>query len=375
MSSRGRMLKKNFAVIFILICFINLCFPIEIAVAKSDYKNIKNTSLQIVRENKHYGLIDKNTQKSILPIVYNKIKTKQLDNKVLISAKVKNLYESVYASDGSYSDFIKKYIDFNNNSQNINFYNYPSAGSIIYRHKRLYGLIFAEKDYIRIIPPVFREIHTPDENSIIFQTLKITFADKKDIILVYDLAKYYSSLYEYLYEENFFHELPVKIKYIELNENADIANGKLILEYSGFNSENYKTETKYQKGKGFKLFNKKKNRYKNIKNYLKTIELKNKETVFLVKQDGKYGIESSENKIIIPITFINIFDTTDEKLLRKIASAQLRQYKNRKNIYSLPANVLKVVYITLPLLGPLEYYATQNIMDGYADEYEKYDAE
>ena len=257
----------------------------------------------------------------------------------------------------------------------------------MYRHKRLYGLIDAHENYIRILPPLFRNIEVPDNNSVIFNTLKVSFGNKEDIILFYDFEKRYSSMKDYYDKNEPFYKLPAHSKTYDLKESAIVEDGKMIVRFEG-RDNNIMSSSPHYKSKGFKMFNKKKNKYKQVFQYIKTFETSDKKTLYLVKQNEKYGVVSENKEIIVPLTFINIFDTKDEALLKKIALAQIKTVKKRTLPAEIVLGLINTVYYTffgvlalpffilsLPLLGPLEIYATSEIMKGLSDEYEKYDAE
>ena len=362
----------KFTSVFLLLCFFNMINPLNIVLAQ---ENIKNTNLQIKKDGSKYGLVDLKTGKTIFNTEFSKIKINEIENNTIITASKGN-YNAIYSPDETYSGFLKKYIEYNNKSQDIKFYNYPKNGAILYRHNRIYGLIYAEDDYIIIIPPIFREIHYPDENSIISHVLGISLADKKDIILIYDDFHSYISLEEYLRNVKF-HDLPVKVKLSELIEDVEINNAKMIVKYKDCNFSDFDMKPVQVKEKGFKLFNKKENQYSELLITLKAIEIPSKnETLFLAKKNGKYGVVDINNEEIVPFTTINIFDDQNEKFLKTAIKKQINKY----NALKAPFKLFEVLYCTifgviaLPFAILTMPTGIGNIInDEFSDEYDKYE--
>ncbi len=362
----------KFTALFLLLCFFNFINPLNFVWAQ---ENIKNTDLQIKKDGNRYGLVDLKTGKAIFNTEFSKIKINEIENTTVIIASKGN-YNAIYSSDGTYSGFLKKYIEYNNKFQNIKFYNYPQNGAILYRHNRIYGLIYADDDYIIVLPPIFREIRYPDENSIISHVLGISFADKKDIVLIYDDFYSYLSLEEYLQNAKF-HDLPAKVKLSEPIEDVKINNSKMIVEYKGCDFSDFDTQTVMKKDKGFKLFNKKENQYSELLITLKAIEIPSKnETLFLAKKNGKYGVVNINNEEIVPFTVINIFDDKNEKFIKAAIKKQINKY----NTLKAPFKLFEVLYCTifgvlaLPFAILTMPMGIGNIInDEFSDEYDKYD--
>ena len=361
----------KFTALFLLLCFFNFINPLNFVWAQ---ENIKNTDLQIKKDGNRYGLVDLKTGKAIFNTEFSKIKINEIENTTVIIASKGN-YNAIYSSDGTYSGFLKKYIEYNNKFQNIKFYNYPQNGAILYRHNRIYGLIYADDDYIIVLPPIFREIRYPDENSIISHVLGISFADKKDIVLIYDDFYSYLSLEEYLQNAKF-HDLPAKVKLSEPIEDVKINNSKMIVEYKGCDFSDFDTQTVMKKDKGFKLFNKKENQYSELLITLKAIEIPSKnETLFLAKKNGKYVVNIN-NEEIVPFTVINIFDDKNEKFIKAAIKKQINKY----NTLKAPFKLFEVLYCTifgvlaLPFAILTMPMGIGNIInDEFSDEYDKYD--
>ncbi len=362
----------KFTAVFLLFCFFNFINPLNFVWAQ---ENIKNTDLQITKDGNRYGLVDLKTGKVIFNTEFSKIKINEMESKTVIMASKGN-YNAIYSPDGTYSGFLKKYIEYNNKFQNIKFYNYPQNGAILYRHNRIYGLIYAEDDYIVIIPPIFREIHYPDENSIISHVLGISLADKKDIVLIYDDFYNYLSLEEYLKNAKF-HDFPIKVKLSEPLEDVEINNAKMIVKYNGCDFSDFNTQTVMKKDKGFKLFNKKENQYSELLITLKAIEIPSQnEILFLAKKNGKYGVVDINNEEIVPFTVINIFDDKNEKFLKMTIKKQINKY----NAIKAPFKLFEVLYCTifgviaLPFAILTMPTGIGNIInDEFSDEYDKYE--
>ena len=227
-----------------------------------------------------------------------------------------------------------------------------------------------------MLPPIFREIRYPDENSIISHVLGISFADKKDIVLIYDDFYSYLSLEEYLQNAKF-HDLPAKVKLSEPIEDVKINNSKMIVEYKGCDFSDFDTQTVMKKDKGFKLFNKKENQYSELLITLKAIEIPSKnETLFLAKKNGKYGVVNINNEEIVPFTVINIFDDKNEKFIKAAIKKQINKY----NTLKAPFKLFEVLYCTifgvlaLPFAILTMPMGIGNIInDEFSDEYDKYD--
>ena len=362
----------KFTALFLLLCFFNFINPLNFVWAQ---ENIKNTDLQIKKDGNRYGLVDLKTGKAIFNTEFSKIKINEIENTTVIMASKGN-YNAIFSSDGTYSGFLKKYIEYNNKFQNIKFYNYPQNGAILYRHNRIYGLIYADDDYIIVLPPIFREIHYPDENSIISHVLGISFADKKDIVLIYDDFHSYISLEEYLRNAKF-HDLPAKVKLSEPIEDVKINNSKMIVKYKGCDFSDFDTQTVKKKDKGFKLFNKKENQYSELLITLKAIEIPSKnETLFLAKKNGKYGVVNINNEEIVPFTVINIFDDKNEKFIKAAIKKQINKY----NTLKAPFKLFEVIYCTIfgVLALPFAILTIPTgigniINDEFSDEYDKYE--
>ena len=372
MINRIKRFIYKFTALLLLLCFFNMNNPLNYVLAQ---ENIKNTDLQIKKDGNRYGLVDLKTGKAIFNTEFSKIKINEIENTTVIIASKGN-YNAIYSSDGTYSGFLKKYIEYNNKFQNIKFYNYPQNGAILYRHNRIYGLIYADDDYIIVLPPIFREIRYPDENSIISHVLGISFADKKDIVLIYDDFYSYLSLEEYLQNAKF-HDLPAKVKLSEPIEDVKINNSKMIVEYKGCDFSDFDTQTVMKKDKGFKLFNKKENQYSELLITLKAIEIPSKnETLFLAKKNGKYGVVNINNEEIVPFTVINIFDDKNEKFIKAAIKKQINKY----NTLKAPFKLFEVLYCTifgvlaLPFAILTMPMGIGNIInDEFSDEYDKYD--
>lgn len=362
----------KFIAVFLLLSFFNMNNPSNFIFAKED---IKNNGIQIKKNGNKYGLTDLKTGKIIFNTEFSKIKINDIEDKTVITASKGN-YKAIYSPDGTYSGFLRKYIEYNNKSQDIKFFNYPKNGAILYRHNRIYGLIYAEDDYIIIIPPIFREIHYPDENSIISYVLGISFADKKDIVLIYDDFYNYLSLEEYLKNAKF-HDFPANVKLSEPLEDVEINNAKMIVKYKGCDFSDFNTQTVMKKDKGFKLFNKKENQYSKLLITLKAIEIPSQNKIlFLAKKNGKYGVVNINNEEIVPFTVINIFDDKNEKFLKMTIKKQINKY----NAIKAPFKLFEVLYCTifgviaLPFAILTMPTGIGNIIyDEFSDEYDKYE--
>ena len=191
---------KKFFVSILIVFLMNLFFPLSLTMAQTEYKDVKGSNIQIVKKDKKLGLIEKDTKNKILPVKYDRIKKLKIDDKLIFICVKDDFLTTIYSPDGLYSDYVSKYIEANNILQNIKFINYPKNGVIRYKHKKNYGLIIPERNFIHILLPIIPQIKFPDEDSVIAKVLNISFAPLNDIYLtaVFDYSPHYMSVTDYL---------------------------------------------------------------------------------------------------------------------------------------------------------------------------------
>ena len=228
---------KKFTIYFILICFLNLFNPLSICLAE------EKMNLKIDKHNNISALLDKDTNKEILPYKYNKIRKVKYDKKTVYIGEAAN-YVTLYSPDGLYNDFLENYYKSNKYNSNVQFQNYPARGIIRYKQDKKYGLILAEKDKLHITKPLFEKIVFPDENSLAAKFLDISFAPEDTVIAYFTYMK---GKYTFQNFKQILDCSPNYYNYKILPESANIketvvfGNNSLIVEYGG--NEYYKNSS------------------------------------------------------------------------------------------------------------------------------------
>ena len=222
---------KKFTIYFILICFLNLFNPFSVCIAE------EKVNLKIEKHNNISALIEKETNKEILPYKYNKIRKVKYDKKAVYIGEAAN-YVSLYSPDGLYSDFLQNYYKSNKYNSNVIFQNYPNRAIIRYKQNKKYGLILAEKDRLHITKPMFEKIIFPDENSIVARFLDISFAPEDTVIAYYTYMKgkySFQNLKQILNSDNSVFNFKILPESAKIKENIVLANNMLTVEYKGNN--------------------------------------------------------------------------------------------------------------------------------------------
>ncbi|MBQ9244858.1 hypothetical protein IJ182_01170 [bacterium] len=328
-------MKKIFC--FLIGTFIVFVFNLFfIASAETQYKNIKNTNIQIAKENKKYTLIDKTTKQKILSGSYKRIKHHKIDNVNIFVADIANGLFELYSPEGLYSDYLTKYIKFNNEINSVKFENYPSNGLIVYKYKSEFGLIIIKDNSIIVSTPVYKKFYAPDDNSLIYEMLGISFSDFKDMEFVTEIDN-----------------LNKKIKSVDVKEKVIVKPDVTTIEYLGVENNNLNKYISHRSksGEAFffmkKLIKKDKHSYKDIPNTIITLNVNNNaeindisnQTIYLAKKNNKYGFVDEENNVIVPFEFVSLSDKTNDKILKKTIKAKLR----KMNIELFPVELLGVL--------------------------------
>ncbi len=225
------------------------------------YKDIKGTNLQIISRYKGKGLIEKGTNKVILPKTYDKIKKFKYKNKTYISAYKKYpLLISIYSVDGSFEDLVEKYYTLNNGFQDIKFKNYPKNGIIIYEKDENQGFIIVEDKILHIISPEYKVI-VPDQNSIAARMLNISFAPDTSVFVNKKGIEQ-----KLIINDSKIGFISIRAKQIiipaVINENIKTENGKITVRY---NNISFEENSLFIRDNEFYIHNKKSQKYKNIK--------------------------------------------------------------------------------------------------------------
>lgn len=120
---------KKFTIYFILICFLNLINPFLCCIAE------EKINLKIEKHDNISALIEKETNKVVLPYKYNKIRKVKYDKKTVYIGESVN-YITLYSPDGMYDDFLQNYYKSNNYNSNVKFQNYPGRAVIRYKQNK-----------------------------------------------------------------------------------------------------------------------------------------------------------------------------------------------------------------------------------------------
>ena len=249
-------MKRISFVLIVLILFLPLSFAGENG--KTEYKILKNNGL--------FGLNNKKTNENIIPFEYkkikkqendiykvknqnnkwkiltdkneifldgefNKIKTFKINNKKaykgIYSKKIKTVYMT--SKDYDSNELLKKIFEKNNQISNIKFKNYPLSGTVILKKNGKYGFLSAQKDCIIYLPPKYHNIYVPDNSTIVFKFLGITYSDIENI-------KFYDGYYWFNFDKQ--GKEKNKKSYLSrfasspyLEENAEIKENNLIFNY------------------------------------------------------------------------------------------------------------------------------------------------
>ncbi len=155
--------------------------------AQCKYRDIKGTNLQTeyITNIKKYQLLDKNTKKIVSGIgkYYKKFKKINYNGETVIFGErddSRGDYYFLYSLKNSFSDFLLKYYELNNQNQNIIFKNYPKLGKLKYKtsekREKNTGYINVFGDYIDIILPTYYSDYAEnDDNSIISRLLGVSY--------------------------------------------------------------------------------------------------------------------------------------------------------------------------------------------------------
>jgi hypothetical protein len=192
-------------------------------------------NLKIDKHNNISALIEKETNKEVLPYKYNKIRKVKYDKKTIYIGEAVN-YITLYSPDGMYDDFLENYYKSNKYNSKVQFKNYPKRAVIRYEQNKKYGLILAEKDRLHITKPLYEKIVFPDENSMAAKFLNISFAPEETVIAYYTYmkGKYAFQNFKQILDNNTdvfnFKILPEPAV---VKENIVLGNGYLTAEYNG----------------------------------------------------------------------------------------------------------------------------------------------
>ena len=174
-------MKPFIYILTVVIIIGNVCF------AQDKYRDIKGTNLQTSYSElvKKYQLLDKNTKKIISgeDNYYKKFKKINYNGETVIIGErddYRGDYYFLYSLKNSFSDFLLKYYELNNQNQNIIFKNYPKLGKIKYKtsekREKNTGYINVFDDYIDIIlPAYYYDYAENDDNSIISRLLGVSY--------------------------------------------------------------------------------------------------------------------------------------------------------------------------------------------------------
>lgn len=387
-------MKKIFFKLFVVF-LINLLLTVIPSSAKANYKNIKGTQLQILKQGNSYFLVNKNTKEKVLPSSYSKIRKVKVEDKILIAADGFSHYVHLYSPNGIFDNFLKKYIEVNNYLENIKFENYPENAIIKYNKDGKSGLIIPEGDNVLITLPIYSQLVFPDGNSIASRMLNMSYSPLNNIsdILKYNQKKYNCLLSNSvgIYSKCSAYHIRYKNYYIPtvIDEEVNIDNGTITVKYNkisvgndtgGILGETYDKDFYYFSAKSYESDKKYKNitAYQNseIKNYIK--KSKSIQNIYeYINSTGNFEFKNYPETAMIEVNNILyifdkdnvsalIFEKDKDKIYFHDSDSFISRLTGLKISFQNPDNI---IFIQKGKWGIIDRYANEKVPFIYDEIY------